>query len=439
MIKVHQKIKAPYDMKIKIIILCLILFTLQVGIVIALNIKDARKTEVNEISIRGGLPNFFAKALRGDSVKVAYLGGSITAQKGWRVYSLEWFKQRFSKAKFSEINAAIGGTGSDFGVFRLNDHVLKYSPDLVFVEFAVNDDGSPTEKIIRSMEGIVWQIWRHNPSTDICFIYTIKNTYLETERNGQLPESAIIMEKIADKYQIPTVNFGFEVANLVSKNQLIFKGQSNELNGVKVFSPDGVHPYIETGHVIYQDVLKRSFESMFVENSGHTKKHILHKPLIADYLVNAKMIDLSNTNLSKNWKIFQIKDDPLFSGFEKYLNKIGKASQSGETLTIRFKGRSIGACDIMGPDAGKVIVEVDGVIKDTISRFDPYCTYRRMNYFLIDHLKNKDHEVVFRVLSEPFNKVAILLKMKNEMKNPNDYKENNWYVGKILIDGRLIL
>jgi len=45
--------------------------------------------EVTELNIRDGLPNFFMKVLKGDSVKVAYLGGSITAQNGWRVYSLD--------------------------------------------------------------------------------------------------------------------------------------------------------------------------------------------------------------------------------------------------------------------------------------------------------------------------------------------------------------
>jgi hypothetical protein len=92
----------------------------------------------------------------------------------------------------------------------------------------------------------------------------------------------------------------------------------------------------------------------------------------------------------------------------------------------------------VGPDAGKVIVEIDGLVKDTISRFDAYCTYRRMNFFLIDHLENKDHKVVFRLLSEPFDKAVILAKNGNVIKNPDDYKENNWYVGKILIDGNLL-
>jgi hypothetical protein len=91
----------------------------------------------------------------------------------------------------------------------------------------------------------------------------------------------------------------------------------------------------------------------------------------------------------------------------------------------------------MGPDAGKVIVEIDGVVKDTISRFDAYCTYRRMNYFLIDHLEDKEHEVVFKVLAEPFDKAVILQKRNEVMKNPSDFIENNWYIGKILLDGVL--
>lgn len=94
-----------------------------------------------ELQIRNGLSNFTEKVNKKDSIRVAYLGGSITEQNGWRRYSLEWFRQSFPKVKFIEINAAIGGTGSDFGAFRLQDHVLKFNPDLVFVEFGVNDNG----------------------------------------------------------------------------------------------------------------------------------------------------------------------------------------------------------------------------------------------------------------------------------------------------------
>ena len=166
-------------------------------------------------------------------------------------------------------------------------------------------------------------------------------------------------------------------------------------------------------------------------------KHKMAKPLAKDYFSNTKMVNLNQVQLSKNWQILKIREHPDFSGFGKYLDEFGKAGQTGETLTIRFKGKAIGAYDIMGPDAGKVIVQIDGVIKDTISRFDAYCTYRRMNYVLIDHLQDREHEVVFKVLAEPFDKVAILQKRNETMKNPVDYKDNNWYIGKILVDGKV--
>jgi hypothetical protein len=104
------------------------------------------------------LPNFLAKAkTAGAEVKVGYLGGSITAQQGWRVKTLAHFQKTWPQAKFSEINAAIGGTGSDLGVFRVKQDVLDQRPDLLFVEFAVNDGGAAPGQIQRCMEGIVRQ------------------------------------------------------------------------------------------------------------------------------------------------------------------------------------------------------------------------------------------------------------------------------------------
>ena len=417
--------------------LVLIVFTVCIASVsFGITESNPNKNSFNELTIRGGLPNFFSKALIGDSIKVAYLGGSITAQNGWRVLSLEWFKKQYPKGKFTEINAAIGGTGSDFGVFRLNDHVLKFKPDLVFVEFTVNDGGTPEEKIIRSMEGIVRQIWQQNPKTDICFVYTLKDSFLEPAKLGQLPTSALTMEKVADHYKIPSVNFAVIVSKMVFANQIIFKDASKEMNKI-AFSPDGVHPYPETGHVIYQGAIARSFETMGAGNRFKRIKHKMPKPIAKDYFSNTKMLNLNQVQLSKNWQILKIKDQPGFTGFGKYLEEFGKASQTGETLSLNFKGKAIGAYDIMGPDAGKVIVQIDGVVKDTISRFDAYCTYRRMNYFLIDHLEDKEHVVVFKVLAEPFDKAAILQKRNETMKNSADFIENNWYIGKILLDGVL--
>ena len=132
-----------------------------------------------EANYRNGLPNFFSKIRKGKAIRIAYLGGSITrADNGWREQTFNWLQQEYQHTQFEQIMAAIGGTSSDFGAYRLKNHVLQYQPDLVFVEFAVNDHSKTSQQVKESVEGIVRQIWKANPKTDICFVYTFQKVQL---------------------------------------------------------------------------------------------------------------------------------------------------------------------------------------------------------------------------------------------------------------------
>jgi acetyl esterase len=71
---------------------------------------------------------------------VAFIGGSITQMKGYRVMVEQALRQRFPETEFQFINAGISSTCSTTGAFRLTRDVLSADPDLLFVEFAVNDD-----------------------------------------------------------------------------------------------------------------------------------------------------------------------------------------------------------------------------------------------------------------------------------------------------------
>jgi hypothetical protein len=60
------------------LILVLLNFSLLLSFTVAgFSHPEQEKKEVRDFVIRNGLPNFFNKALNGDSIKVAYLGGSI--------------------------------------------------------------------------------------------------------------------------------------------------------------------------------------------------------------------------------------------------------------------------------------------------------------------------------------------------------------------------
>ena len=206
-----------------------------------------------ELRGRGGLPNFFAKLAAGGPVRIAYLGGSITAANGWRPKTFAWFKAQFTNAELIEINAAISGTGSDFGACRIAMDVLSKDPDLVFMEHRVNGGGGYEAK---SVEGIVRQIWKKNPRTDICLVYTLSEGMLRGLQAGKQTSFGAIMETVANAYGIPSIDLGVEVARREKAGDLVFKSAA-AAEGKLVFSRDGVHPGNE-GHEVYKDVIARS-------------------------------------------------------------------------------------------------------------------------------------------------------------------------------------
>ncbi|HTO02363.1 MAG TPA: SGNH/GDSL hydrolase family protein, partial [Opitutus sp.] len=147
-----------------------------------------------ELHVRSGLPHLAALAHDSASageLRVAYLGGSITAAgNGWRSLTTEHLQKRWPNLTLVEIAAGLPGTGSNLGACRLGYDVLRHQPDLLFVEFAVNDTGVPTERIERTIEGVVRQTRRANPRTDIFFVYTVSTPGLPALEAGEFPPAA---------------------------------------------------------------------------------------------------------------------------------------------------------------------------------------------------------------------------------------------------------
>ena len=82
------------------------------------------------------------------------LGGSITqgcnATKFEECYAsrtYKWFKDTFNNVNVEYVNAGVGATGSIIGVHRVEEQVLSKNPDIVFIDFAVNDKNTIYDKI----------------------------------------------------------------------------------------------------------------------------------------------------------------------------------------------------------------------------------------------------------------------------------------------------
>jgi lysophospholipase L1-like esterase len=400
---------------------------------------DTPLRDAVECRPRAGLANFFAKLNARRPVKIAYLGGSITAANGWRLQTLDWFRKQYRRSKIDQIHAAIGGTGSGLGAYRLGHDVLRHGPDLVFVEFAVNDSKTPSADIHRAMEGIVRQIWKHDPSTDICYVYTLKLEMLADLQNGKFPRSASAMEDIADHYGIPSIHMGVEVARRERAGTLVFKAGS-AARGARgkplVFSKDGVHP-LNAGHQIYTEVIARSM--MNIQKHGTPGPHALAAPYIADNLENAKIVPLDAAKMSGTWEKLNLRKHPIARRFGNRMPALWKTDTPGSSLRFRFKGTAVGFYDVLGPDCGQLIVKIDGRQTGIRARIDHYCSYHRISQMSVGRgLKDEIHEVHVEVHPEQPDKAKIMRGHQDFKKNPKKYDGRNWYVGGIFLVGQIV-
>ncbi len=393
-----------------------------------------------ECTPRGGLPNFLARINAGKSVKVAYLGGSITAAPGWRIKSREWLQKEYPKAKFEEIHAAIGGTGSDLGVFRLERDVLRHKPDLLFVEFAVNDGGAQPVRIHKAMEGIVRQTWRADPEIDICYVYTLTVGMLPDLQAGKMPRAASAMEELADRYGIPSIHFGVEVARLEAAGKLIFKAPKPKDWSAQpmIFSSDGVHPHVQTGHQLYVDAIARSWPKV-KKTRGKVGAHKLGKPLRPDNWEKAKMVSIQPEMLSGGWEKLPA-DHSLAKRFQRNMPELYRATKPGATLSFRFEGTTAGIFDLLGPDGGEVRLQVDESKGSTRNRIDGYCTYHRMSKLSVaSEITPGVHSVELGLTPTRLDKQKILFERNrgDREAKPEKYRDHTWYISSIMLIGEL--
>lgn len=108
------------------------------------------------------LPPSFAtldqRAKDGDALSVVFFGGSLTwganasdpNVTSYRGRMMQYLREQYPNARWQFHDAAIGGTGSNLGIFRLERDVLAHNPDLVFLDFMANDNYSGKDNETRS-------------------------------------------------------------------------------------------------------------------------------------------------------------------------------------------------------------------------------------------------------------------------------------------------
>ena len=143
----------------------------------------------------------------GADATIVCFGDSITAgyavRRGFPSFLLESLRQRFPDSKIEMINSGISGDTSQDGLSRLDWAVLSYEPDLVTINFGINDCvlGLSLEEYEMNLVEMVRRI-RAGPDSEILLL------------SSQPLESPPYDQRVLDYYQtVETVakemNVGF--------------------------------------------------------------------------------------------------------------------------------------------------------------------------------------------------------------------------------------
>ena len=183
-----------------------------------------------------------ARALKGEAIKVAFLGGSITQgslastpEKCYAYLTYTWWKEQFPKADITYINAGIGGTTSHLGTGRVEEEVLSYRPDFVIVEFSVNDaDTDPHFE--ETYEGLVRRILKAPFQPALLLVHNVRY-----DDGGNAEAIHCPVEK---HYDLPGVSMKSAIYPYIADGQIERRD----------ITPDDLHPN-DAGHKLVADVI----------------------------------------------------------------------------------------------------------------------------------------------------------------------------------------
>lgn len=134
---------------------------------------------------------------------MGFIGGSITQgfaatepDQCYAARTVAWLRKVFPNTEFDYVNAGIGATNSQFGAARVQEDLLPRLPDLVFVEFSVNDHSTP--HFCETYEGLVRQIYGSASAPAMVLIH---NVYYDTGKSA-----AYYHAQIGRHYDLPCIS-----------------------------------------------------------------------------------------------------------------------------------------------------------------------------------------------------------------------------------------
>lgn len=256
------------------------------------------------------------KARKGEDVNIVYIGGSITEGDGLETCyanrSYNYFKDTFGKGKGDNVhyfNSGISGTPSTLGSLRFENDVLSHQPDIIFIEFAVNDGDD--EDMKAAYEAMIRNAFTYETKPAVILLFA----RMEAGWTSQGWK-----KEIGFHYDVPMISYADGITYL-------FDNKAMEWSE---FSSDYTHPHAE-GNAVVADFIAYFYDEVD-RNEGSAEDVVLPDEwMFPKFFDNATMLkkDTAPSDMgawkkgstgfhySDGWtKSYSDKNDPMVFEFE---------------------------------------------------------------------------------------------------------------------------
>jgi sialidase-1 len=340
------------------------------------------------IQENGGLGRAFEVFKSKKVGTVAFLGGSITHNPGWRTKTIQYLEERLPETQFNFISAGIPSLGSTPHAFRFRHDVLAQGiPDLLFVESAVNDrtNGFSEKAQIRALEGIIQQAKQANKAMDIVVMaFADPDKTADWEKQVE-PTEVLVHEKVARHYGAPFINLAREVYDRTRQGEFSW-----------TFDFKDLHP-APFGQEIYFSTLKTLFRS--AENVKGEEE--LPTPLDQFSYKGGRYESVNHAVGTKGFALVErwrpSDGKGTRKGFVDVPMLVGETE--GATFDLPFKGKGVGIALVSGPDAGAITYRIDGKKERTVDLSTQWSGQLHLPWYLVleDELKSGNHRLTVTI------------------------------------------
>jgi len=319
------------------------------------------------------------KGRAGEDITIAFIGGSITQGAGAipinnNCYARKTFEGicgicgKGTEENIHYVKAGVGGTPSELGMLRYETDVLnngEITPDIVVVEFAVNDAGDETEG--RCYDSLVRKIYEGPGKPAVILLFAVFQDDFNLEDR---------LKPVGMAYNIPMVSTKAcvteqfykkpEEGRIVSKNQFFYDCFHPTNTGHRIMS-DGLMELIKNadGEAIDEEIETLAGYAAPIGGEFEKVQLIDRKLNPADATIKCGAFSATDTDIQRVERNMDLFTTPEFADNWLYEGKGGDAFE----MDVECKSLLIVYKDSASPLVGTALVYADGELKLTI---DPH-------------------------------------------------------------------